>query len=409
MRRVEIGSLTQGAVLGSGGQGQVVAIDNYLIDGKWPTALKTYKSSVNLNALVLEKIVAFPDRLHPNDRDWLLGASSWPWAVAVDNGIPRGLLMRVVPSIYEFNFMTVTLGSKAMLSTVEFLLNSDSYIRTAGISISERERLILLGSLAATVSRLHALGVVVGDLSPKNLLFNSNSYTDCFLIDCDAIALKSESALEQIDTPDWEVPPFEKKGTEASDSLKFGLLAIRLFARDQSSHDISAISAVSPELGRLAALSQDSDPLKRPTPGSWVSAVQAATWSASRAAASQGATTQTPTPQSSPVHQSHRTGGNQQDQPTGAHPRSTRPAPRRRNGVRALGLSVVGLLVIVLVVIGIDHHHSASLSSASGATSSGSASLIPSSAPAPPSSSPPAPSPEPARCGRRNYGWQRLR
>jgi serine/threonine protein kinase len=379
----------------------VVAIDNYLIDGKWPTVLKTYKSSVNLNACALEKIVAFPDRLLANDRDWLMGTSSWPWAVAVDNGIPRGLLMRVVPGIYEFNFMTVTQGRRTMLSTVEFLLNSDSYIRAAGISISGKDRLDFLGGLANTVSRLHALGVVVGDLSPKNLLFNSNSYSECFLIDCDAIALNGESALEQIDTPDWEILPHERKGTKASDSYKFGLLAIRLFARDQSSHDISAISALSPELGRLAALSQDSDPLKRPSPGSWVSAIQSATWTASQATSAQGMTTQTSPPQPSPVHQHYRTSSNQQYQPVGTQPRSARPAPRRRSGARAAGLSVLALLVLALVIVGIEasRHHTASLSASSGATSDGSASLIPSSPPAPPSSSPPAPSPEPTRVG----------
>ena len=238
-------------MLGSGGQGQVVTADNYLIDDKWPAALKTYNRTVSINVHALEKITAFPDQLHRNDRDWLMGVSSWPWAIAMDNGITHGFLMRVAPSVYRFNFMTVTQGSTAKLSTVEYLLNPDSYVSAAGISISERDRLNLLGTLAETMSRLHALGIVIGDLSPKNLLFNLNSYSSCFIIDCDAISLRGESALEQVDTPEWEVPPGEEKGTEASDSYKFGLLAIRLFARDQSSRDTSALSGLSSEMGRL--------------------------------------------------------------------------------------------------------------------------------------------------------------
>ena len=274
VRRVEISSLTLGRALGSGGQGQVVAVENYLIDGKWPAALKTYNAAVSLNAAGLEKIVAFPDQLHPNDRDWLMRISSWPWAIAMENGTVRGFLMRTVPDAYFFSFKTVTQGSKAMLSTVEFLLNPDNYVRRLGISISEKDRLNLLGTLAESMSRLHALGIVIGGVSPKNLLFNPNSYASCFIIDCDAIVLHGESALEQVDTIDWEVPPGEQKGTEASDSYKFGLLAIRLFARDQSAQDTSALSALSPELGKLARLSQDLNPLNRPTPGSWAGAIQ---------------------------------------------------------------------------------------------------------------------------------------
>ena len=177
--------------------------------------------------------------------------------------------------------MTVTQGSKAMLSTVEFLLNTDDYVSRSGISISEQGRLNLLGTLADAMSRLHALGIVIGDVSPKNLLFNLSSYVSCFFIDCDAIRLHGECALEQIDTPEWEVPPGEEKGTEGSDSYKFGLLAIRLFARDQSSRDGAALSALSAELGALAGRSQDRDPAGRPAPGSWVSAIQSAASAAS--------------------------------------------------------------------------------------------------------------------------------
>ena len=374
VRRVDISSLVLGAELGSGGQGRVVAVENDLIDGKWPAALKTYGGGVNLNAAGLEKIVAFPDQLHRNDRDWLLGVSSWPWAVAMDHGTVRGFLMRVVPDVYRFNFMTVTQGSKAMLSTVEFLLNSDDYVSRSGISISERDRLNLLGTLAESMSRLHALGVVIGDVSPKNLLFNLNSYASCFLIDCDAVVLHGDSALEQVDTPDWEVPPGEKKGTEASDSYKFGLLALRLFARDQSARDTSAVSALSGELGRLATLSQDHDPRSRPAPGSWVPAIQSAAASASPAPATQ---TFVPQPNHGQAQGRQPYPAYRGPQPTyqpvpGAGPAAV-PSPRTRgNGIKALALSGLGLLVLVAIIIGMNvaKHSSGSLSSGTNAGSS---------------------------------------
>ena len=377
VRRVEISDLRQGALLGAGGQGRVVAVDNYVIDDKWPAALKTYGAGVNLNSYGLEKITAFPDQLHRNDRDWLLGTSSWPWAIAVENGITRGFLMRVVPSVYHFSFMTVTQGSKAMLSNVEFLLNPDSYVSRAGISISERDRLNLLGSLAEAMSRLHALGVVIGDLSPKNVLFNLNSYASCFIIDCDAVALHGDSALEQVDTPEWEVPTGEIKGTEASDSYKFGLLAIRLFARDQSSREASALHALSPELGRLAALSQDRDPLRRPSPGSWVSAIQAAAAFASPASATQTSSSQ-PNQGDTPGYQAY--GGQNRPQatrrpPVGVQPGTSRPR-RRRSGAKVLAFSGAGLAALVAIIVGMNaaNSNTSTFNPASGVTSGGSGS-----------------------------------
>jgi serine/threonine protein kinase len=376
VRRVEISNLRLGGVLGSGGQGQVVAVENYLIDDKWPAALKTYNGTIKFDRSALEKIVTFPGQLHENDRDWLMGISSWPWAIAMDNGTARGFLMRVVPSVYNFSFTTVTQGIKARLSTVEYLLNSDDYVRRAGISISEKDRLNLLGTLAQAMSRLHALGVVIGDLSPKNLLFNLNSYSSCFLIDCDAIALRDESALDQVDTPEWEVPTGEKKGTAASDSYKFGLLAIRLFARDQSSQDVSAISALSPELGSLARLSQDRNPLNRPGPGSWFDAIQSAASAASTANANQAFSAQ-PKREVGQAYQPNGGYGSTQ-RPYRSTPGTQSPVPQsaRKPGSRAkaLAISAVGLLVLAAVLIGVNVSHSGSTGNFSATTTSGGAS-----------------------------------
>jgi len=397
VRRVEISDLKLGAVLGSGGQGQVVAIDNYQIDGKWSAALKTYKTSVNFN--ILEKIATFPDRLDVSDRNWLMGVSSWPWAIAMENGVARGFVMRLVPSVYQFNFMTIGQGGRARLSAVEFLLNSDRYVGSSGLKVTQVDRLRLLGSLAETMSRLHALGIVIGDLSPKNLLFHPGTYSSCFIIDCDAIALDGESALRQVDTPDWEVPESEIKGTESTDSYKFGLLAIRLFARDQSSHDTTPISVCSPEMGRLATLSQDHNPAARPSPGSWISPLKSAVLYASPTAAS-------PQPAARPAPWSQAfNAGHPQPQPTPAHP-VYQPPRTRRGGGKALALSGSALVALALIIIGVNasHHHTASLASGSTANSAGapdavSAGAVSAGAVTAPSSTAPAPAPEPTKVG----------
>jgi hypothetical protein len=275
--RVDISSLSLGLQLGSGGQGRVVAVSGFRIDGKWPAVLKIYSQALALlDAAVLEKIVSLPRQLSPGDRQWLLDNTAWPAAIAENQGVVSGFLMRMVPEDFYFSYQTQTRGAQRQLADTAFLLNPDSYVSSAGLTVSDSDRLALLRSVALTLSRLHVLGAAAGDLSPKNVLFRLHPSPGCFLIDCDALQLNGETVFTQVETPDWEVPYAEPKATPATDAYKLGLLAIRLFARDQSSRDPAAITAVSPQLGRLAVLSQDHDPARRPPPSAWVSALTVA-------------------------------------------------------------------------------------------------------------------------------------
>jgi uncharacterized caspase-like protein len=276
--RVDINSLAVGAQVGRGGQGRVLTVSEYRVNGQWPAVLKIYSPALiaRLDAAVLEKMVSLPGQLPPEDGQWLLNNTAWPTAIAEDRGVVSGFVMRMVPDAFYFSFQTQTQGTRRLLADTAFLLNPDSYLTSAGLTVSDSDRLAVLSSVAATLSRLHALGVVVGDLSPKNVLFSLAPSPGCFLIDCDAVQLRGETVFPQVETPDWEGPHGEAKATTASDAYKLGLLAIRLFARDQSSRDPAALGALSAELGQLAMLSQDLDPARRPPPSAWVSAFGAA-------------------------------------------------------------------------------------------------------------------------------------
>ena len=282
--RIDIGSLGHGHDLGRGGQGRVTAVSGTLINGRWPAALKTYSHDVvhALDTISLETIVGFPGTLGNDDRDWLYENTAWPAVIAEDRGTVRGFLMRVVPASYYFDFRTQSQRTLQKLADIAFLLNSDRYVNSSGLSVTDRDRLALLENLATTLSRLHHLGVVVGDLSPKNLLFSLKGVPSCFIIDCDAMLVRGRTVLPQVQTPDWEVPPGEPIATTATDSYKFGLLAIRLFARDQSSYDQMAVAMLSAELGRLAAASQHQNPSRRPGPGTWIPGLAAAATATAR-------------------------------------------------------------------------------------------------------------------------------
>ena len=347
--RVDISSLSLGAQLGSGGQGRVVTVSGFRINGEWPAVLKIYSPAVvhEMDAGVLEKIVGLPRQLPSEDSRWLQENTAWPAVIAEDQGTVSGFLMRVVPGGCYFGFQTRTQGTRQQLADTAFLLNPDSYVSSSGLAVSDHDRLALLRSVAATLSRLHALGVAVGDFSPKNVLFSLKPAPGCFLIDCDAVRLRGESVFKQIETPDWEAPHGEAKAITATDAYKFGLLAIRLFARDQSSRDPAALRALSPELGRLAELSQDPDPAQRPEPSAWASALAAAERSASTASTATHPAASHPHRISVPVPPITST----------QSPASTAPAgtPSRRVRPRVLaGAALAAILIVTLAIAGIN-------------------------------------------------------
>jgi hypothetical protein len=352
--RVDIGSLSLGAQLGIGGQGRVVAVDGFRINGEWPAVLKVYAPAVvnEMDAGVLEKIVGLPRQLPGDDSRWLLENTAWPAVIVEDQGVVCGFLMRLVPSGFFFGFQTRTQGVRQKLADTAFLLNPDSYVSSSGLAVSDRDRLGLLGNVAAALARLHALGIAAGDFSPKNVLFSLKPAPSCFLIDCDGVRLHGESVFEQIETPDWEVPPAEAKATTATDAYKFGLLAIRLFARDQSARDPAALTAMSAELGRLAGLSQDLDPSQRPEPAAWASALSIAECSASTAP-----TAPQPVPSQSrrisvPVPTVSATPAASPVSPAASPVSSAPPSIWRRPGILATA-AIAAVLLIAIIGVGV--------------------------------------------------------
>jgi hypothetical protein len=276
--RMDLGLLDVGDELGRGGQGKVFDVRNVLVEGVWRAALKLYAQDTlaRLDAAALEKLVAFGRGLPAKDRHWLYDNFAWPVSVVMKGSLVCGFLMRRVPADYYFDFRTQTQGLRRMPSNVEFLLNPDEYVENAGIQVTDHDRLRILEAVAVSLARLHDFDVKIGDLSPKNVLFRLQPYPSCFFIDCDSVRLGSETALEQVETTDWQAPEGEPRATRETDSYKFGLLAIRLFARDQTTVDPTKIEAISPALGGLAIRSQNADPALRPAPRQWVSDLKAA-------------------------------------------------------------------------------------------------------------------------------------
>ncbi|MFQ6198643.1 DUF4189 domain-containing protein [Streptomyces sp. NPDC000405] len=292
---IDHGSLDLGQPLGQGGQGTVYPVNNKRINqsdgGGWDVVYKEYDTAVlpGLEGSALQALVDLLGELDEPEGRWLCEKTAWPAVVVQRQACTSGFLMRAAPDRFHFEFRTLS-GSTAgirRLANLEYLLNDDSYVAGVGLVISDRDRLLLLADLATTLAQLHRIGIAVGDLSPKNLLFTTDPKPECFLIDCDAMRLRGATVLPQAETPDWQLPEGEEKATCVGDAYKLGLLAIRLFARDQTATDPADLAATSPVLARLAHASLDRDTAQRPTPTRWaeecVTVSATASWRASSA------------------------------------------------------------------------------------------------------------------------------
>jgi DNA-binding helix-hairpin-helix protein with protein kinase domain len=294
--RLDAGRLERVRELGDGGQGRVWLVRLPGDPGRL-MAFKEYRpdSLARLDEASFESLAGLPGEVDESTRDWLHERTAWPDTVVTRDGAMCGFLMPLAPRRFTARLRLPT-GYKTQLLAMEYLLNPVDYLVRTDIRVTERHRVLLLADLAATLGRLHAAGVVVGDLSPKNVLVDLDS-TRCFLIDCDAMCRDGLSPLPQIETPDWAVPAGERLGTVEADRYKFGLLLVRLLLSDQSARETSTLTGRYPELAALARRCLAGAPHERPAPGAWIEALGRALPSTSTAVP----TLYPPTPPGPPV------------------------------------------------------------------------------------------------------------
>jgi hypothetical protein len=274
VQRVDAGSLRLSGALGSGGQGTVYAVADRLVDEKFPAVYKEFSVAANGRALL--EMVRFRHRLAPAEARRLDDIAAWPATVVERDGRLAGFLMRRAPDPFLIG-LGMPRGPTQHLAQVQLLLNDKAYRTARGLAIDDQFRLELLHDTASAIEFLHAHGVVVGDLSPSNLLFSRSRRPRCFFLDCDAMRRRGASVLRQAETVDWETPnPGEQIATWATDSYKFALLCIRLFAGDQSSRDPEVLDRAGPVVQILATRGLSADPQRRPVLAEWREALSGA-------------------------------------------------------------------------------------------------------------------------------------
>lgn len=267
--RNALGELTK---LGQGGQGIVYQAPK--VKAKFANAMvfKEYKPhirrEVNFEALsAMSDLVT--DTLPNHDGLRLISIAAWPCALVESDTGPAGFIMPAIPDPFFIDLTTVK-GRSRNSSEFQHLLNPTSVLTARGITVTNKQRYQLVREVAKGLSFLHRIGVCVGDVSPKNVLFSLNPRPAVYFVDCDAMRVNGISALPQMETPEWQVPPGEELATIYSDTYKLGLLALRLLTGNQQTRNPQELPPTTPKpLRQLITDTLTKKPDHRPLPEAW--------------------------------------------------------------------------------------------------------------------------------------------
>ncbi|OBG35447.1 hypothetical protein [Mycobacterium sp. E3198] len=405
---IERGKLGALSKIGQGGQGVVYRAPNVKTKFADSMVYKEYKAQT-LSEIDFTALAAMPalveDSLSYAEAERLVSMAAWPCALVEDDGTTTGFVMPAIPAAF---FVELNTAKGASSSTAEFqhLLNHSSVLAARGIDLDDAQRYSLLREVASGLAFLHKHGVCVGDISPKNLLFTLTPHPGVFFIDCDAMRINTISALPQMETPGWDVPPGEELATLYSDTYKLGLLALRLLAGDQDTKNPQHLPPTTPSLLRqIITDTLTNQPERRPLPEAWTYVLGHAIEEAQHHKKTTAATTAAPTvalePPPTPVVHSRPTRAAAQSRPPAAAAQSLPPTPAwsppqggsapSKTGVW-IGVGLAALVVAVLVVIMVALTNSDNYSPASTPATSSATETSPSYsyAAAPPSWTPPA-------------------
>lgn len=215
----ELGALTK---LGDGGQGNVHRAA--LLPG---TLYKAYHSPTQLNVAELKRLIRLVhhDPIAEGTREHILASTAWPNGVVLENGTHTGLTMPEAPARFS-----VMIQGGTRLRELQFLIfEKKAMWADLQLPDADQRRELLIG-YARLFKALHSLDIIIGDVSPRNLLWSIDPYPAVYALDCDGCRINGHPApMPQAQTPDWADPDQEVGvATFATDRFKLALLIIRV-------------------------------------------------------------------------------------------------------------------------------------------------------------------------------------
>lgn len=215
----ELGALDK---LADGGQGVVYRA------ARMPAELyKRYHDVSQLNVGELKRLIR---RIHTapsrgSARELVLASTAWPTGVVIEDGRHVGMMMPEAPAAFS-----TRLGGKTRLKELQFLIFEPKPMwREVGLPDADGRR-ALAREYARLFKALHDFEVIIGDVSPRNLLWTIEPEPAVYAIDCDGFRVNGyPPPTPQAQTPDW-IDPGQRGGhaTFESDRFKLALLVLRV-------------------------------------------------------------------------------------------------------------------------------------------------------------------------------------
>ncbi|GAA4593170.1 hypothetical protein BJY16_000877 [Actinoplanes octamycinicus] len=259
----------------------------------------------------LTGFVRFRDRLPEAQRAAWDARIIWPVGVVVDeDGAAGGVVMRLIPDRYFQDFRKRSGGVHRKPREIETLFGDDETALRKGLpAVGVTDRLRLIRAVAAAYGMMHKQGVVVGDISGRNIIYDPGPVRPSVLVvDVDSARIKGNRAVfgMQPHTPHWQPPEAlaasaELAGWDGADEdlrdrlrdrwaiqstktdvYKFALMTVRILANGRGgavSRDPSRARRVLRDmLGEPAAVLLDASlsptPADRPAIRDWYDALQ---------------------------------------------------------------------------------------------------------------------------------------
>jgi hypothetical protein len=271
--------------IGDGGEGEV-----FVVPSRPSDVYKRFKPAVmgEISESGLRSTIALLDSFNDSERARVLDRTVWPHTIVRNSGRLVGFLMPGLGDDFfcEQGMKTDPVRSLADWNKLAFrdVTAANQNIFTSLPNLSEeahRENLLkLLHDLCSLFSVLHRHGIVVGDVSGRNIIWTiRGSSPRSVVIDCDGFRRNGDDAVSKPkQTPDWMDPHLVGPTDINSDLYKLSLAVYRgYFAASirvpSSQGDLHSLTAEDQLV--LSMAQQGVGPGSRPSASDWESLFEA--------------------------------------------------------------------------------------------------------------------------------------
>jgi len=284
---IDISNLTIGALVGSGGQAEVLACAVNEASGSKESDRWLFKqyTTVRPNLAAMQSLVEWPATLDDYESILLAESCAWPIAVVIQrDGSDSSVVGVVIPRAPErFAIPAAEADGDSRLRELQYLIRS-SRSEKLGVSLpTHSEVLKILERFAELMALFDRHDIVHGDISMRNVLFSS-SPPSSFLLDCDSAWIAgSDAGFSAVTTPGWTDPRI-LDGTIHSPDLqsdRFGLAAAiyrsyyRVAGSDLGAISHSIVEDRAPTSPRMLELLESAfTGTDRPSPTQWQTVLQ---------------------------------------------------------------------------------------------------------------------------------------